>query len=129
MNPSEFLAVLERLRARLQAKVSAGRSIPALGRGEQINVHSVVGAWLGQYQPYFAQMVGGDNPHLAEMNELMEAVLRVSSDGSARRTVIRCVTNACKKFRDELLLPLNRAYWSRAPETSPAGRDEEAAKR
>ncbi|HEV2426423.1 MAG TPA: hypothetical protein VGZ29_16475 [Terriglobia bacterium] len=59
----------------------------------------------------------------------MEEVLRVSSDGSARRTVIRSVTNASRRFRDELLLPLNRAYWSRAPETSPAGRDEEAARR
>lgn len=129
MNPSEFLAVLERLRARLQAKINAGRSTPPIGRAEQKNVQSVVGAWLGQYEPYFAQMLGGDDPHLAQISEMMEEILRVSSDGSARRTVVRSVANVCKKFRDDLLLPLNRAYWSRAPERSPAGQDEGAAKR
>src|SRR5438046_1125261 len=118
MNPSEFLAVLERLRTRLQAMVSAGPSTPSLGRAEQVNVQSVVGAWFGQYYPYFAQMVGGDDPQLAEMNEKMEEVLQLSADGSARRTVIRSVTNACHRFRDKLLLPLNHAYWSRAPEAS-----------
>jgi hypothetical protein len=129
MNPSEFLDVLERLRARLQTKVSGGRAIAALGKAEQRNVQSVVGAWFREYQPYFAQTVGAEDPQIASMDEIMQGLLQISSDGSARRTVVRLVSRAARNFRDNLLVRISRAYWSSAPQRSPAGLDEEAARR
>jgi hypothetical protein len=92
-------------------------------------VQSVVGAWFREYQPNFAQTVGVDDPQIEAMDEMMQELLQASSDGSARRTVIRSVSRAATNFRDKLLIRVSRAYWSRAPQRSPAGRDEEAARR
>jgi len=130
MNPSEFLDVLERLRARLQARVKRREGeTPALGKAEQINVQSVVGAWFREYQPYFSQIVGAEDPQIAALDEMMQELLQISSDGSARRTVIRSVSRAAKNFRDNLLFRISRAYWSRAPQRSPAGLDDDLARR
>lgn len=129
MNPSEFLDVLERLRARLQAKAGAGKAASALGKAEQKNVQSVVGAWFGEYQPYFSKIVGEDDVHVKSIDETMQEILQISCDGSTRRTVMRSVAFAAKKFRSDLLVRISRVYWSTAPERSPAGRDEEIVKR
>ena len=124
MNPSEFLDVLESLRTRLNARLA----VPTLGKGEQLNVRSVVGAWFSEYQPSFVRIVG-DDEQIRAMDEMMQDLLQLTSKDSARRTVLRAVSATTKHFRDKVLVPVSRAYWSRAPQRSPAGRDEDVANR
>jgi len=124
MNPSEFADVIERLLTRLEA----GRGAIVSSRAERVNIRSVVGAWFGQYRNAFLQMVG-DEQLLAPMDGLMQEILKRASEESARRTMIRNVRAAHRYFTDSLLVPLSRAYWSRAPQQSPAGHDREVALR
>ena len=67
----------------------------------------------------------GDEQLMAPMDELLQQLLRRTSDGRARTTVIRDVRSARRYFNDSLLVPLSRAYWSRAPQQGPAGFDRE----
>ncbi len=121
MNPSEFIDVLERLRTRLRK--GAAKEI---SNAEQKNIRSVVGAWFGQYQPAAVQIVG-EEQLIASMDEEMQSLLTLASENSSRRTVVRSTRSAIRHFRDSLVVPLSRAYWSRAPERTPAGRDDSVA--
>jgi hypothetical protein len=124
MNPPELIDVLERLRVRLEAGTT--REITRLA--ERRNIRSVVGAWFSEYRPLFVQVVG-EEPYILSMDESMQCLLKLASANSARRTVVRATASAIQHFNDNLLVPLSRAYWSRAPERSPAGRDDEVAAR
>lgn len=124
MNPSEFADVIERLLIRLEG----GRSATVSSRAERVNIRSVVGAWFGEYRSAFLQMIG-DEQLLAPMDGLLQEILRRASETSARRTVTRDVRSTRRYFNDNLLVPLSRAYWSRAPQQSPAGFDREAESR
>jgi hypothetical protein len=121
MNPSEFLDVLERVAVRLKD----GRKLTVSSLGERRSLRSIVGAWFSGYRDAFAQIVG-EVEHIAAMDLKMQAILKLASKPSARRTVVRAVATAVRHFRDNLLMPLSRAYWSRAPERSPAGLDQKA---
>jgi len=123
MNPSEFLDVLEGLRARL----SAGNA-PRLIKSELLNIRAVVGAWFSEYQTSFVQIVGEDQ-QIRSMDEMMQDLLKLASGDSARKTVIRAVSSARQHFKRNLLVPVSRAHWSQAPERSPAGRDDLVAQR
>ena len=123
MNPSEFLDVLENLHARLSARHSR-----TLGEGERLNVRSVVGAWFSEYQATCVQIVGNDQ-QIRTMDEMMQKLLQLTSKDSARRTVLIAVTATTKHFRDNLFVPVSRAYWSNAPQRAPTGRDEDVATR
>lgn len=122
MNPSEFLDVLQRLLARLQARKTGEIS----GQAERKNIRSVIGAWFAQYRPAFVAVIG-EGEALAGMDEKMQELLKLASDDSARRTVVRLCKSAIKKFKEHLLIPLSRGYWSLAPQRSPAGYDKEVA--
>ncbi len=124
MNPSEFIDVLDRLHSRLRAATSNDVSSAA----EKKNIRSVVGAWFSQYQPAAVQIVG-EEQYIRSMDEEMLSLLKLASGNSARRTVIRSCATAIRHFKDDLLIPLSRAYWSQAPQRSPAGRDPEVATR
>jgi hypothetical protein len=121
MNPSEFADVIERLLARLAARSSA-----IVSPAERVNIRSFVGAWFGQYKDAFVQMVG-DEQLFALMDAFMQTILRRTLEKTARRTVIREIRVAREYFNDTLLMPLSRAYWSRAPQKSPAGHDQQVA--
>lgn len=121
MNPSEFADVIERLLTRLAARDNA-----IVSPAERLNIRSFVGAWFGQYKAAFVQMVG-DEQLLASMDGIMQSILRRTVEKSARRTIIRDIKAARRYFTNTLLMPLSRAYWSRAPQQSPAGHDEEVA--
>jgi hypothetical protein len=129
MNPSEFLDVLERLYRRLQVTRGAGRGIRVLGKAEKLNVRSVVGAWFGEYQPSFVQMIGENDPQIRVMDELVMDLLQLTSGDNARRTVVQSVLRAVRHFKETLLVRISRAYWSRVPQRSPAGLDEEVGRR
>jgi len=122
INPSEFIDVLERLHVRLQA-----RNTPEISQSERTNIRSVVGAWFQQYQPSAVRVIGAEN--LQSMDERMQTLLTLATGDSSRRTISRFVSSTGRHFRENLLVPLSRAYWSIAPERSPAGRDEEVATR
>ena len=123
-NPSEFADVIERLLTRLQA----GQSPTVSKRAERVNIRAVVGAWFGEYKNAFLKMIG-DEQLLAPMDDHLQTILRRASHASARRTLIRDVRSAQRYFNDTLLVPLSRAYWSRAPQQTPAGFDQEAERR
>jgi hypothetical protein len=123
MNPPEFLEVLQRLRDRLRAG-----SARTVSEAERRNIHSVVGAWYGVYRPSFAQIVG-EEQQLVSIDQCMDTLVRLAARESPRRTVVRAVSTGISHFEEHLLGPLTRAYWSRAPQKTPAGFDEEAASR
>jgi len=124
MNPSEFLDVLEHLHVRLIAETARTICRPA----ERKNIRSVVGAWFSGYRPAFVLIVG-EEQHVLTIDERMQMLLKLASGENARRTVIRCVCTTINHFKEYLLVPLSRAYWSQAPQRSPAGFDEETARR
>lgn len=124
MNPSDFITVLERLRARLNARHNRQIAGPA----ERKNLQAVVGAWFSEYRPAFVEIVGEEN-YILSMDEEMHTLLKLAVESSARRTVLRCIGSSMDHFKQNLLLPVSRAYWSRAPERSPAGRDEHVLRR
>lgn len=59
----------------------------------------------------------------------MQTLLRLAAEDSSRRTVTKTIKAAKDDFADRLLVPLSRAYWSRAPQRTPAGRDQEVVER
>jgi Predicted pPIWI-associating nuclease len=118
MNPSEFLDVLQQLHARLIAGTGRTISRPT----ERKNIRSVVGAWFSGYRPAFVLIVG-EEQHILAVDESMPSLLKLASGENARRTVIRCVGAATNHFKEHLLVPLSRAYWSQAPARSLAGLD------
>lgn len=122
MNPSDFLDVLERLLTRLRSRTSPEIS----GQMERRNLRSVVGAWFAQYRPSFVAIVG-EEPAILSMDEKMQELLKLASEDSARRTVTRLCKSAIEYFKERLLVPLSRGYWSQAPERAPAGYDDEVA--
>jgi hypothetical protein len=118
MIPSNFVEVLEGLQRRL-----GGRNRPRLcTAGERRNIESVVAAWFSEYRRPFIQILR-DEKMVATMDESMERLLNLTVNNNARRTILRALQHAKDHFTGSLLLPLSRAHWSRAPETSPAGRD------
>lgn len=121
-NPSEFADVLERLIAQLRA----GRS-RLVSPSERTHIRSVVGAWYENYSLAFHQMLG-DEQLLAPVDDNMQRLLQLASRDSSRRTVNTLARATRQYFSNRLLVPLSRAYWSRAPQRSPAGRDEEVAR-
>src|SRR3989442_15592540 len=123
MNPSEFLDVLGRL-AGLLGKGSANLTFK-----ERNAIRSVVGAWLAEYRPSFLAMVG-DESRLRVIDENMNALVKLAALDSPKRTAAVRRFGAIKRhFLNELLVPLSRAYWSRAPERTAAGRDADVANR
>ena len=120
VNPSEFLDVLTRAINRLNAR--AGKYIT--DAAEQRSLVSVVGAWLSEYRPAFVAMLG-DNQLLVALDDSMHLVNRLASEQRARGSVLREVRTARRYFSEQLLQPLTRAYWSRAPQRTIPGRDEE----
>lgn len=124
MNPSEFLDVLGRLMTRLRA-----RKAPELsGEGELRYLRSVIGAWFSQYRGAFVAVIG-EGEAIAAIDEKMQSLLKLASDGSARRTVLRLCKSIIEHFKEKLLVPLSRGYWSLAPQRSPAGYDEDVGKK
>jgi hypothetical protein len=124
MNPSEFLDTIERLLSRLR-KASPTSSF---GQSERTHVRSVIGAWFEVYQPSFLGMLG-DKSLLQPVDDGLQALLKTVGTKPARRTVIRMVNQIERHFADNLLVPLSRAYWSRVPQKTRPGRDEEVAAR
>ena len=124
MNPSEFINVLERLRTRVTAGTTKEISRPT----ERKNIHAVVGAWFSQYRPSFVEIVG-EEQYILSMDEEMQILLKLAVESSSRRTVLRSIASAIQHFKEVLLVPVSRAYWSRAPQRSPAGRDENVVTR
>ena len=119
MIPSDFVEVMEGLHKRLAGKGRARHCTPA----ERRNIESVVGAWFSEYRRSFIESLM-DEKSVANMDESMEALLNLTVKNNARRTILISLRRAKDYFTDSLLVPLSRAYWSRAPEKSPAGRDD-----
>jgi hypothetical protein len=63
------------------------------------------------------------------MDEKMQNLLKLTSDEGGRRAINREVGIAIEHFKESLLIPLSRAYWARAPQKTPAGRDDQVATR
>ncbi len=124
MEPSEFLDILTRL---LQL-IKSGTTKHVSAQTDRNTIRSVVSAWFTQYRPSFHPMIG-DEQLLAPVDSQMQALLKLAADTSARRTVAKTIKLAKDHFSETLLVPLSRAYWSRIPQHSSAGRDEEVVKR
>jgi hypothetical protein len=119
VSPADFIEVLDRLQTRL----SRGTQSAKCGPAERRIIHSVVGTWYSQYRSTFDQILGEENL-IATMDGRMDRVLNSASNDSLRSTILKSVKSAKGYFTDALLVPLSRAYWSRVPQTTPAGRDD-----
>ena len=124
MNPSEFLDAIERLLSRLRK----GAHVSSFGQPERKHVRSVIGAWFELYRPSFLSIVG-DDKLLSPIDDGLHILLKSVSKTPTRLAVTRMVVKIEKHFTDNLLVPLSRAYWSRVPQKTSAGRDEEVAAR
>ena len=124
MNPTEFLAALERLKSTLaQSKAKRVRAL-----NERNHIQAVVAAWFGQYRPAFLALIAEEKPFLF-IDDVMQKVVKLASEPSPRLTYKRLCGSVQRHFRDHLLVALSRAYWSRAPERVPPGRDPDVARR
>jgi len=71
----------------------------------------------------------GDESLLRPVDDGLQALLKTVSRTPTRRTVLRMLNQVERHFADNLLVPLSRAYWSRVPQRTRPGRDEEVAAR
>lgn len=88
----------------------------------------MIGAWFEQFRPSFLSMVG-DESVLQPVDDGLQALLKSVSGSPTRRTIIRLINKIQRHFTENLLVPLSRAYWSRVPQKTRPGRDEEVAVR
>ena len=116
--------VLSRFAASLE------RSSTALVRTkkERNHIRSVVQAWFGQYKPAFLVLLA-DERLFAEVDDGLQQMLKLASAANSRRTYKRLCAKVELHFRENLLVPLSRAYWSRVPERALTGRDPAVAGR
>jgi hypothetical protein len=121
MEPTEFLDALTRLATLLRDGVEQGE-----GRNA---VRALVQAWIRDYRPTCVSMLG-DAALLQVIDDNMNALVQLAADNPLRVvTISKRVGKAKRHFLDNLVVPLTRAYWSRAPERTPAGRDADVARR
>jgi hypothetical protein len=124
MGPNDFLDALERLIATLNRNKSKNvRTVK-----ERNHLRSFVGAWFGVYRPGFLKLIA-EEEYFLPIDEIMQSLLKFASKESSRFTYKSLCRDIQNHFCDSLLVPLSRAYWSRAPETAPAGRDSEVARK
>lgn len=125
MNPNDFLDALERLIATLNR--NKGRSVHAVK--ERNHLSSFVGAWFGVYRPGFLKLIA-EEEYFFPIDDVMQRLLKLaSSKESSRFTYKRLCRDIQENFRNTLLVPLSRAYWSRVPEAAPAGKDSDVARK
>jgi Predicted pPIWI-associating nuclease len=124
MDPNEFLEVITRLLSTL----SQSRTKTVNGKRERNHIRSVVQAWFGQYKPVFLTFLAEETP-LAPIDDEMQLLLKLAAVATPRRKLKLLCTSIRDKFRNTLLFPLSRAYWSRVPEQAPSGRDTEVVRR
>jgi hypothetical protein len=124
MNPTDFLDKLDRLISNISRnKCKTLRTTNARNR-----LRSFVGAWFGVYRPSFITLIAEEKSFLA-IDELNQKLLRLASENSSCRICKEVCVSIKKIFCDALLVPLSRAYWSHAPESAPAGKDQEVGKK
>ena len=71
----------------------------------------------------------GDESLLTPIDEQMQEVLKLVTNEFTKRKPREKIQQIKQLFSDDVLMPASRAYWSRAPEKSPAGLDEEVLSR
>ena len=124
MSPNDFLDVLERLIAAL--KRNKGKTVHTVK--ERNHLRSFVGAWFEVYRPGFLKLIA-EEEYFFPIDEIMQTLLTFASKESSRFTCKKLCKDIQSHFSDSLLVPLSRAYWSRAPEAAPAGRDPEVVRK
>jgi len=123
MNPvDEFSDILDRLLAQLRAREALSHD--QLRRA----IRSFVGAWFQLYRPAFLGMLG-DQDALTPIDDVMQSITKLVADGEGRRRLTAELGRLKQIFSDQLVVPLTRSYWSRAPERTRAGLDEEVLRR
>lgn len=124
MDPNDFLDKLEGLISTIPRK--KGKTLHT--GNDRNKLRSFVGAWFGVYRPSFIALIVEEKDFVA-IDESMQKLLRLASENCSWRTCKRVCVSMKQNFRDNLLVPLSRAYWSHAPENAPAGKDEEVARK
>lgn len=124
MNPSEaFVDIVDRLIAQLRPKtrVTSARLRTA--------IRAFVGAWFQDYQAPLIELLG-DETFLKPIDDMMQNLQRLIVDERTTKRELHTKVREIKRtFADKLMTPASRAYWSRAPEKSPAGLDDEVLAR
>ena len=124
MTPNDFPDALERLLSSLNGHKS--KLVHTVK--ERNHLRSFVGAWFGVYRPGFITLIPEETQFL-NIDDLMQKVLRLASENSSRNVYKRICRSIKQDFSNNLLIPLSRAYWSRAPESAPAGNDPDVARK
>ena len=124
MNPTDFLDSLERLLTNL----SRYKSKVIISPEQRNQVRSFVGAWFEQYRKAFVSLIA-DEDLFSPIDDAMNTLVKLASDRNSRRVYKHTCKALQTNFRNNLLVPLSRAYWSRAPEAAMSGRDPDVAKR
>jgi hypothetical protein len=123
MSPvDEFSDILDRLLAQLRARA------PLPSQQQRHAIRSFVGAWFQLYRPAFLGMLG-DQEAVKPVDDSMQSLTRLVATGEGRRRITTELAQLKRTFSEHLVVPLTRSYWSRAPERTPAGLDEEVLKR
>src|SRR5687767_2334840 len=115
MNPSDaFLDIVNRLLVQLRPRAKVGEA--KLRRA----IRAFVGAWFSTYQGALVEMLG-DGSLTAPIDGRMQELLTLVADDCTKRDLRGKVLQIKIVFSNDVMMPASRAYWSRAPERSPAG--------
>ncbi len=124
MNPTDFLDGLEVLKTSL----ARNKSARVVARKEKNHVRSLIEAWFRSFRPRFEVYVD-DETALRQVDDSMQDLLKLSSKISERKAYLRIARRVERYFRDSLLVPLSRAYWSQAAAEANEGMEPEVARR
>lgn len=122
-NPLVFADILDGLIER----TAAISSNAVTAQSERNNIRAVVAAWF-QYRKIFVDILGTESD-LHNLDKAFEGIQNLTASSVPRKRVLRKLKTVQKYFKDNLWIPLSRAYWSRVPEKTPTGRDTEVANR
>lgn len=124
MEVDQFIDSLISLERQLSLK-----SAKRVNTGEEKNaVRAVVGTWFRTFKPLFASLLDSEEL-LAPVDDCLQSLLRLATTLSARSSYLTLLRKTTRIFKNDLLMPLTKAYWEKLPQTSSSDYHEVVASR
>lgn len=101
----------------LEKQLNRRRAMYVETNEEKNVVRAVVATWFQTFRPLFVELLRKEE-HLSLIDSCLQNLLRLATENSSRYEYRSILRKTKKLFKDNLLIPLTKAYWERPPSTS-----------